>query len=657
MALARFERDFTDEDGNLLTGNVSVEVRRMSGGLPQLYSDRDGAAALGNPFVNGGGSVAFHVAGNAYRVTATQGAFSRELTYVAIGLAGESDFTLARNQGDWSAIVTYARGDYVVHDDVGLFISTQDGNLNHEPDDATPASTTYWTYYPGLQGPAGPAGAGMDWQPGGWITATGYLVGDGVAKDGSSYICLVAHTSGVFATDLAALKWELIAAKGDTGATGAAGSNGTNGTNGTNGSDGSDPGVLLNFDTATADADPGAGDLRANNASLASATLLYVSKTSRGGSSIANFLATLDDSTNTVKGVIVLTDPATEAQAVFNVTSLTDATGYVKVGVSAHSGATAFANALPISFQFSRAGDVGASGAGTGDVVGPASVTSGNPVLFDGATGKLIKESTFAAFKTALAIAVADVTDMTANGRSLVSAANYAAMKTLLAVAVADITDMTANGRSLVSAANYAAMKTLLAVAVADITDATANGRSLISAANYAAMKTLLAIAQADVSGLTTASSPQFTGVELGHATDTTLSRSAAGVLAVEGVVVPTVSSTSTLTNKRVTPRVNSIASSATPTTNTDSYDIVDITALAAAITSMTTNLSGTPTIGQVLIYQIKDNGTARAIAWGASFAAMGVALPTTTVLSKRLTAGFMWNGTNWGCVGSAQEA
>ena len=38
--------------------------------------------------------------------------------------------------------------------------------------------------------------------------------------------------------------------------------------------------------------------------------------------------------------------------------------------------------------------------------------------------------------------------------------------------------------------------------------------------------------------------------LELGHASDTTLSRSSAGVLAVEGVVVPTISSTSTLTNK-----------------------------------------------------------------------------------------------------------
>lgn len=116
---------------------------------------------------------------------------------------------------------------------------------------------------------------------------------------------------------------------------------------------------------------------------------------------------------------------------------------------------------------------------------------------------------------------------------------------------------------------------------------------------------------------------------------------------------------TDTLTNKRITSRVLPITSSATPTVNTDSYDGVDITALAAAITSMTTNLSGTPTNFQKLIYRIKDNGTARAITWGASFEARGVALPTTTVISKVLTVGFIYDTTTskWGCVASAQEA
>ena len=54
------------------------------------------------------------------------------------------------------------------------------------------------------------------------------------------------------------------------------------------------------------------------------------------------------------------------------------------------------------------------------------------------------------------------------------------------------------------------------------------------------------------VSGITASTSTALGvgSIELGHATDTTLSRSAAGVLAVEGVVIPSISSTNTLTNK-----------------------------------------------------------------------------------------------------------
>ena len=147
--------------------------------------------------------------------------------------------------------------------------------------------------------------------------------------------------------------------------------------------------------------------------------------------------------------------------------------------------------------------------------------------------------------------------------------------------------------------------------------------------------------------------------IELWHATDTTLSRVSAWVLAVEWVVVPTVSSTNTLTNKGITPRVWTVASSATPTINTDNVDAYSITALATAITSMTTNLSWTPTDFQKLLIRIKDNGTARAITWGASFEAKGVALPTTTVISKVLTVWFVYDtvSAKWGCIASAQEA
>ena len=121
------------------------------------------------------------------------------------------------------------------------------------------------------------------------------------------------------------------------------------------------------------------------------------------------------------------------------------------------------------------------------------------------------------------------------------------------------------------------------------------------------------------------------------------------------------IAATQTLSNKRWTRRVTALTSHATPTINTDNCDWVDITALAEAITSMTSNLSGTPTNKQLLAFEIKDDGTARAITWGASFVAGGTAPPTITVISKILTVLFEYSTANalnkWRCLESKQEA
>jgi hypothetical protein len=85
----------------------------------------------------------------------------------------------------------------------------------------------------------------------------------------------------------------------------------------------------------------------------------------------------------------------------------------------------------------------------------------------------------------------------------------------------------------------------------------------------------------------------------------------------------------------------------------------VTITAQAAAITSMTTNLSGTPTNFQKLLIRIKDDGTARAITWGASFQSGTATLPTTTVLGKTLMVGLMYDSVDakWTCEATGSRA
>ena len=83
---------------------------------------------------------------------------------------------------------------------------------------------------------------------------------------------------------------------------------------------------------------------------------------------------------------------------------------------------------------------------------------------------------------------------------------------------------------------------------------------------------------------------------------------------------------------------------------------VARVTAQAVAITSFTTNLSGTPVDGDLLMIKITDNGTAQTIAWGSSFEASTVALPTTTAVSTLLTVGFEWNPTTseWRCIAVA---
>lgn len=108
-----------------------------------------------------------------------------------------------------------------------------------------------------------------------------------------------------------------------------------------------------------------------------------------------------------------------------------------------------------------------------------------------------------------------------------------------------------------------------------------------------------------------------------------------------------------------ITPRVSTTASSATITPTGASSDLYTVTALATGATIAAP--SGTPVDGQRLTIRIKDNGTAQALTWtttSGAYRQAGVALPTTTVISKVLYVGVIYNAqdTYWDVVAVAQQ-
>ena len=104
------------------------------------------------------------------------------------------------------------------------------------------------------------------------------------------------------------------------------------------------------------------------------------------------------------------------------------------------------------------------------------------------------------------------------------------------------------------------------------------------------------------------------------------------------------------------TPRVQTVASAAT-VTPISTNDLVTITAQAAALALA--NPTGTWDEGQPLMIRIKDNGTARAITYGTNYRAIGITLPTTTVLSKTTYIGLIYNSTDtkWDVIGVTTQA
>jgi hypothetical protein len=166
--------------------------------------------------------------------------------------------------------------------------------------------------------------------------------------------------------------------------------------------------IGYDFSTTTAMADPGSGNVRFNNATVASVTAIAIDDLDKNGVDQSAYIALFDDSTNTVKGTLVFRTGGGDV-ATFNITGLTDNTGWFQIAVTHVASSGTFSNGEDTFIGFTRAGDKGADGAGSGDVSGPGSATDNAVVRWDGTSGQLVQNS---------GVTINDSGDLTANNFS-----------------------------------------------------------------------------------------------------------------------------------------------------------------------------------------------------------------------------------------------
>jgi hypothetical protein len=342
MALARWQRSITDEAGTIQP-LASITVRREVGGAPlaSIYSDREGATPLGNPFTaDAEGFAAFHVRGGAYRIDASLGGFSRTWRYVGIGTSQEFDAT------DAAAVVQEVSAGFALFFNTTTTAPPGAGQIRFN--NASLASATEAYIDAENAGGSDISDLLMTLYNAGQAVKNLFILSDPVdntqavfritgATDNTTYITLtVAYVDGA-STFLNAQPLTFMPVLA--------------------GADGVQPGYVFTFDSSTSMADPGTGDIRLNNATLSSVTAAAVDDLSAitGNPDVSAVVLSWDDSTQATNKGLLLIKKATAPQnfALYRISGAsTDNSGWTQLALThiANNGSFTAADLLVLEF-------------------------------------------------------------------------------------------------------------------------------------------------------------------------------------------------------------------------------------------------------------------------------------------------------------------
>lgn len=262
---------------------------------------------------------------------------------------------------------------------------------------------------------------------------------------------------------------------------------------------GADAGMRYAFESSTSMSAPSSGGIRLNNAALASVTAIAVNATNADAVDVSDFVATWDDSTNTVKGYIEVRKEGSGAVlGLYQLTSVTDNTSWLQLAVTYVSGSGSLTAADPVYLTPYRTGNKGADGSGS-----PA-----NPSATIGLSAVNGVATTYIRSDGAPALDQSIAPTWTGTHKFTNAPVPTTNDSTALGTTALQWSDLFLASGAVV---NYA------------------NG-------NFTITHSSGALTMSGTLSLGTSNAFTCGTIELGAASDTTISRSAAGVIAVEGV-------------------------------------------------------------------------------------------------------------------------